>query len=482
MFDVSDRYFESGEWESDKGASRAVAIPVGDGSRLLDELVAFVFRYVVVTDDQAVTLALWALHTYTFEAADASPYLAVMSPEMRCGKTTVLKVIEQLCRSPWRVITPSEAVLYRKIARDKPTILLDEIETVFGRKSARENEPLRALLNAGNEPGTIVPRVGGANRDRLDEFPVYCPKAFAGIGVNELPATIRDRSIVINLKRRAPSEPIERFRPREVAQVAEPLRLAVAEWAQASHRVLEQARPALPEALDDRAADGWEPLLAIADLAGGDWPDRTRRTAIALSTAEGREEDSLGVRLLSDTRRVYDERKTDRLSSATLAAALAAIEEAPWGDLRGHPLDTRRLARMFRRYDVRPRTIRLDDDSTPKGYLREQFEDLWRRYLPAPKGAPSPFGLSSATPPQPAPLTEKPAEPDRHTTSVVADHRQRANPYEQTDVADVADAWPLPGDDGFRNALNRAYENGHITARERHQRRLSHDLVRRTNG
>jgi hypothetical protein len=480
-WDSSERYFEpASEKLEGEPPPASIARPHDSGADLLDKLVRFVRRYAVVSDVQVDAVALWVLHTYTFQVAEASPYLAVMSPEMRCGKTTLLKVIEQLCRSPWRVITPSEAVLYRKIARDRPTIMLDEIETVFGRKSARENEPLRALFNAGNEPGTVVPRVGGPNRDRLDEFPVYCPKAFAGIGVDELPATIRDRSIVLNLKRRAPSETIERFRTREVELVAEPLRVAAAAWAEATLGDLERARPVLPDALDDRAADGWEPLLAIADLAGGDWPDRARAAAIALSTAEGREEDSLGVRLLGDTRRVYDEQGTDRLASAALAIALVAIEEAPWGDLRGHPLNTRGLARMLKRYDIRPRTIRLDDGSTPKGYLREQFEDLWHRYLPnAGDVAPPPIGAPAATPPQPASLSEKPGESIHYRTPVVADPEGGANPHQQTDVADVADTTPLPGDEGFRDLLNRAHEAGQITHQERHQRRITHDLIRR---
>ena len=139
--------------------------------------------------------------------------------------------------------------------------------------------------------------------------------------------------------------------------------------------------PALPVELDDRAADGWEPLLAIADLAGEGWPERARRAALALSTGEDREDDSLGVQLLADVQAVFEEQRADRLTSADLVAALLAREEAPWGDLRGRALDTRRLARMLRPYGVRPHNVRIGT-SQAKGYALEDFADAFARYTP----------------------------------------------------------------------------------------------------
>ena len=143
-----------------------------DLAALLDDTRAFVRGYVVMSDDQAIAVALWEFHTHAFGAADYSPYLAITSPEMRSGKTTLLKLLELLCARPWRVITPSEAVVFRKINRDRPTLLLDEYDTIF---QERDYEPLRAILNAGNEPGTHVPRcVGRASSSRIS--PSFAPR------------------------------------------------------------------------------------------------------------------------------------------------------------------------------------------------------------------------------------------------------------------------------------------------------------------
>ena len=154
----------------------------------------------------------------------------------------------------------------------------------------------------------------------------------------------------------------------------------LAHWSVEAVDNLKDARPAIPT-LDDRAAEGWEPLLAIADSAGGEWPERARKAALALSVGDGRDDDSLGVRLLREIQQVFESQHTDRLASSSLIEALLEMEEAPWGDLRGKPLDARMLARLLRPYEVRPQTIRLDDE-TAKGYLKETFSDAWRRYTP----------------------------------------------------------------------------------------------------
>ena len=137
----------------------------------------------------------------------------------------------------------------------------------------------------------------------------------------------------------------------------------------------------MPDPLDDRAADVWEPLLAIADSAGGDWPERGRKAALTLSMGEGRDDDSLRVRLLADIRTAFSDREVDKLASKELVQSLSANEEAPWGDLRGRPLDTRQLARMLKPYGVRPHQVRLAD-KTLKGYESADFRDDWARYLP----------------------------------------------------------------------------------------------------
>jgi hypothetical protein len=394
-------------------------------AELLESVTDSICRYVVVAQVQAWTLALYVLHTHAFEAAECSPYLAVLSPEKRCGKTLLLRVLALLVRRPWRVVSPSEAVVYRKVQRDKPTLELDEVDTIFGRN--KDYEPLRALLNAGNEPDTVVPRCGGANRDQLQEFSVYCPKILAGID-RGLPETVEDRSIMIMMKRRTPGEHVERFRRRDAQLQAEPLQKLLAEWAEPFMDELAAARPDLPDELDDRASDGWEPLIAIADLAGGDWPQRARSAALEISGVKRAEDDSNRVRLLQDIKAAFEEFDSDRLPGKLLRDYLIALEESPWSDWRGKPLTARGLAQLLKPYGIRSKTVR-DGEDTFKGYIADQFEDAWSRYLPT-------SGVTSVTS---ASDSQKPAESEPSQTNRVTDAQSVVNPHPNGEVTHVTD-------------------------------------------
>lgn len=388
----------------------------------LDRVASFVLRYVAMSDEQADAVALWIAHTHTLDAFELSPYLTFSSAEMRSGKTTAMKVLGLLVARPWRVITPSEAVVYRKIARDRPTVLLDEYDTIFG---ARDYEPLRALLNAGNEPGRTVPRCAGANRDQLQEFPIYCAKALAGIG--KLPATVADRAIEIRLKRKRRDEQVERFRPREVRAEGAPLRQALVSLGEHYLDPLAEARPELPEELDDRAQDVWEALLAIADAAAADWPKRARRAAAVLSAADVREHDSSGVTLLADVRDVFDSRRVDRLTSQEICDDLHEIEESPLAQWYGKPLTPRDLAQVLKRYEIEPKPFRFGEQ-TLRGYERVWFVDAWARHLP-----------ESATPKQIGSEQGFAAESFPSIASDVAVREEAAKAHRTVNVADVAD-------------------------------------------
>jgi hypothetical protein len=381
--DVSD-WLDQGH-TADEVAALVEAAPIWeppaavDAAALLDDVVAFIRRYVVLSALQAVALALWVLHTWVLDAAETTPYLSITSPEKRSGKTRLLEVLSLLAARPWFTGRVTPAVLVRKVALQTPTLLLDETDAAFA--GEREYaEALRAVLNAGYRRGAVASLCVKAGGDfELKDLPVFGCKAIAGIG--KLPDTVADRAISIVLKRRAPSESVARFRWREAREAADPLRERLERWAPANVKALAEARPDIPPALDDRAADGWEPLLAIADAAGGDWPERTRKAALELSAGHAYEDDSLGVRLLRDIRSVFTEEGADRLASGELVAALVAMEEAPWGDLRGKPLDARGLARLLRRYSICPHNLR-SGDSVAKGYEVGDFADSWARYTP----------------------------------------------------------------------------------------------------
>jgi hypothetical protein len=358
---------------------------------LLGDLLAFVRRFIVLTDAQALAVALWVLHTHAFDAADTTPYLAVTSAEKRSGKTRLLEVLTLLVAEPLPTANISDAALFRVIEEKHPTLLFDEVDAIFGPK-ARDREDLRGLLNSGYRRGSSVYRMGGARMTELQSFEVFCPKALAGIG--RLPDTITDRAIPIQLERKTRAEQVERMRARDVNPEAAGIRDRLADWATPNLDALRAARPLLPDELDDRAQDVWEPLLAIAELANEECVERAWHAALELSAGQYREDESLGVRLLADIRTLFDTWKVDRASTADLLPGLSAQEEAPWGHWRGKPLTGQTLAEFLKSFGIRSRTIHLrtgpDGKSvTAKGYLREQFEPAFARYLASDPSEPS---------------------------------------------------------------------------------------------
>ncbi len=382
------------------------AAPPQAGSTLrhaLADVEALLRRYVVFANPhQLVAVVLWVAHAHALEAAETSPYLWVRSAEKRSGKSLLLDCLEYLVARPWRAVLPSEAVLFRKIEAGHPTLLLDEADTIFGPKTAASYEGLRAILNAGNRRGVRVPRVAGAgSKLKLVEFDTFCPKVIAGIG--DLPDTVADRSIDIRLERRRRDEPVARFRRRTFEPLAAPVRealaAALADYVDAGALAGE---PAVPETLNDRAADGWEPLLVIAEAAGGHWPARARAAALALSGERDLGDERLGVVLLHDVRRVFEMRHAEWLDTADLIAALKDDAEAPWADLGPHGLTPHRLASLLRPYGIAPRPRA---DGQARGYAGDAFEDAWARYLDG-------LSTSVATVKPSAPSVVEEREPD----------------------------------------------------------------------
>jgi hypothetical protein len=356
---------------------------------LLEDVRTYLRRFVVFTsEDQSTAIALWVAHAWAIDSFDYTAYLQITSPEKQCGKSRVLDCLEPIVPNAWRAISPSEAVLFRKIDNDQPTLLLDETDTLFARGNDDRGELLRALLNAGFERKARVPRCANFGRE-VQEFAVFCPKAFAGIG--SLPDTITDRCIPVRLRKKRHNEPVERLRRREAELIAAPMRNRLEAWANESEtiKMLKAARPAIPNELSDRQADISEPLLAVADAAGGDWPQRARTALVHLCEPDAQEE-SVNVKLLSDIRRVFDAAGVDRMPTHDLLERLIDLEtDGPWaiwwenevrhGNVKG---PAAKLSRMLKRFGIKARVIRLSDGSTPRGYLKAELTDAWDRYCP----------------------------------------------------------------------------------------------------
>lgn len=347
---------------------------------ILADVEALLRRFVAFPSEHClVAVTLWAAHCHLLGAFESTPRLALLSPEKGSGKTRTLEVLEPLVPNPMHAVNCTAAALFRAVAAKSPTLLFDEADTYFGPRSKGDYEELRGLVNAGHRRGAVAYRcVGEPSKMEVREFPAFAAIALAGIG--DLPDTILDRSVVIAMRRRSPDERVEPFRERKVRPYANELRDRMAAWAKRNTERLSEAEPALPPGITDRPADVWEPLLAVADAAGADWPSRARHAAVELNRARAERDPSLGVRLLADVRAVFQEEK---VFTDDLLERLNGLDEAPWGELRGKPLDSRGLARRLRPYAVRPKQVRIGE-ATRKGYERADFADAWSRYLALP--------------------------------------------------------------------------------------------------
>lgn len=262
-------------------------------AELLRYVEGYITRYVILPDQAAATTcALFVLHTWAISAADATPYLIVVSSEPGSGKTRLLEVLGVLVCNPWQTSATTEVAMFRKIDKEHPTILLDELDTIF--RGGSSHEALRAIINAGNRRGATVTRCDGKWDTR--EYETFGPKVMAGIDTGFIPATILDRSVVIRMHRRA-GEQLERFRPLLARAEAAPALTTLAAWSGIVQDELAKITPVLPDTLSDRAADAWEPLLAIAAFAGQDWPEQALTAAQSLSGAllAGEEDEHLPV-------------------------------------------------------------------------------------------------------------------------------------------------------------------------------------------
>lgn len=353
---------------------------VAVGADVLSRVVDMLGRFVAYPDTATrIAHALWILHAHLMDAWESTPRIAFLSPEPSSGKTRALEVTELLVPNPVPAVNVTPAYLFRKVGDDgaKPTLLFDEIDTVFGPK-ARDNEEIRGLLNAGHRRGAVAGRcVVKGKMVETEEIPAYAAVALAGLG--DLPDTILARSVVIKMRRRGPNEHVEPFRHRVHGPDGHQLRDAIAEWADNVRSQVAGAWPAIPDSIQDRDADVWEPLLACADAVGGNWPELARAAAVSLVTESHQTTPSLGIQLLADLQTVFGDE--DVMSTDAILNALIELKEAPWGDIKGRPLNPRSLAKRLAPYGVKSKTVRVGS-STAKGYAAESLYEPWQRYCP----------------------------------------------------------------------------------------------------
>jgi Protein of unknown function (DUF3631) len=376
-----------------------------DGAALLSDTGSFLTRFCAFPDQHStIAVTLWAAHAHMVEYFHTSPRLALLSPEPASGKTRVLEVLDLLVPESLFCLNASPAAIFRTLASHEITLLADECDAIFTRRGKDDsNEDLRALLNAGYKRGATIPRCVGPKHD-VQRFKVHCATALAGLG--DLPETIMSRSVIIRMRRRAPTEHVEPFRSREHECAGHELRDRLADWAHAVGPRAGASWPPLPAGVVDRPAEVWEPLIAIADAAGGEWPAIAREACMALCAAPKDHQVSLGVRLLGDLRKVFGDAialHTVTILERLCGGTTCGLEpDAPWNELHGKPLGERGLASMLRRYGVSSTKVKIDGRSL-QGYRREALWDAWQRYLSSVPVQPEPLEPPDLPPQEPAP-------------------------------------------------------------------------------
>ena len=373
-------------------AALADATPVRDEpapalAGILDQIVNHMEDHLVMPDEHGhPTLALWAAHTWATSAFYTTPRLVLDSPEPGCGKSRVLELLALYANRAKQVANTSTAAVFRLIGaayesgNEPPTFLMDETDTVFGPRPTPSSEELRGIINAGYKRGATVDRCeGDAASMKTVEFPIFAPMALAGLHAN-MPDTITTRSVVIHMRKRAPHEQVKPYRLKAAEVRADPVREWLGEAINAMREDLEVAEPALPDGVEDRAAEVWEPLLAVADAAGGHWPKTARAACLAfVHSAEAADDVSQGVRLLRDCREVIGYR--DRIATEELVKGLNSMRDAGWNDFRRTGLTVGSLYALLRPYQVIKKKVRTGDRTVNGFIVAEGFADAWHRYV-----------------------------------------------------------------------------------------------------
>jgi len=358
------------------------------GADLLDDLKSTFEKYIFLPSGAAEASALWVLHAWTMDAGDISPFLVLVSPTKRCGKTSMLILLLYLTPRSELASNISSSAVFRYIEDVRPTLLIDEADSFVS-----ENEEMRGILDSGHTRAAAHvirnEEINGKHKPR--RFSTWAPKAIATI--RELADTLEDRSIILQLQRRPKMAKMTRLRKRDCDEFAV-LRRKAARWAEVNFDALAaDPSPTTPEELDDRAADNWRPLLQIAALAGDDWSLRAREVACQLSGV-GHESLSINVRLLEDIRHAFGE--AEAMRSADLVAELVSDPEKPWaewGNRGTKPLTQKQLGGLLRPFGIASETVSIQGLNDAKGYRAARFAEAWEAYLsPKKSGQNDPAG------------------------------------------------------------------------------------------
>jgi hypothetical protein len=427
----------------------------------LDQTEAFIGRYVALTEAQRVGVTLWAAYAHAIDATSTTAYLHATSPEPECGKTRLFECLEALTPSPMYAASMTPAVLFRAVQKLGPTLFIDEADNLMRDKEAKSE--LLGLLCAGYRRGALAYRIGGGNRDKLESFETFCPKAIAGL--EGLVATLASRCLRIEMQRRKADEPIEDFFREDAHAEAAPIRDALAEWAAESINHLRTARPQRL-GVRDRLEEALRLPLAIADMAGERWRTRARDALKELAGVGAAGGMSERTQLLADVKAVFEDYDDPtELASADLLQGLIALDESPWrgwwatedkdGEVRVSKGAAQKLAAQLKAFHISSRKTG-PKELRRSGYRREDFESNWERYLPKDPRA---SGAEVGHPGHSAAQSQESASPSRTPGPVVSDFEDSENGSIEPSVRGVR---PEGASDGVDALLDAIWAEGEV--------------------
>lgn len=364
----------------------------GVGAGVLGEVESVIREYVVLPSENAYTaVTLWIAASHAVPFSDMAPRLAVVSPTKRCGKSRLMDIVECMAYAPFVSANSSVAALVRSInPEDPPTVLLDEADTVFGNKKAAEgNEDLRGMLNAGHQRGRYVTR-WDMKRQQLERLETFSMAMLCSI--RDLPDTIMDRAVVIRMRRRVAGEAVSQFRPsRHGVAITKAMNGKITAWVRSYAKEIAEGVPQELLPVEDRAADTWELLVAIADIAGGEWSARARKAAYEMTTNEAETdggESQISQELLTDIRTVLEGWDETNIHSGQLINKLITLEDSRWHNYAyGRAISYTDLSSLLKPFEVHSKGVKVSGVNR-KGFTLASLTDAFRRYL-QPTGSPT---------------------------------------------------------------------------------------------
>lgn len=347
------------------------------GKEIYEELQNKFNKYLVLPNGADKALALWTIFTYGYDVFEFAPRLAILSPEPRCGKSTLLTLLESLINNPLNVSNISSAAIYRSISNELLTLLLDEVDTFINNKN---NSQMVGILNAGHRRNGTVMRMGGPRYTIAERFNCFCPVALAGIG--NIPDALKDRSIIISLRRKKVEDIRETLRIAKLEKAVESLKINCQMFMEmAKEKIAELEIPTQPF-LSDRGNDNWEGLFKIAAFISESAFQEALKASKELAENVFDKQKSIRCQLLKDIKQIFDETKEETIESVILCDKLLNLVESPWMEYEYKGLTPYTLASLLKFFDIKSRQMKKNGVNK-KRYARKDFEDAFMRYLPS---------------------------------------------------------------------------------------------------